>query len=221
VDDLLLQTAMYDDGSIFRLRPADLVDHVTWTEDLNTRLTNGSSYFTEFGFNANGNLIEEYDLVKNITSMTCEAPVFTSWDEPPDNLEFMKPLGTGNNRWPADPVFGWTSDCIFLDPLAQWLANTSNRDAIGLVSHTFTHEELDNSTYHDAIREISFNLIFAELLNITNSPKFSGSGLIPPAITGLHNGDVLRAWSDNGLWNAIGDNTRDVLRNPVSTLTKV
>lgn len=216
VDDLLLQTAIYNTDDIFRLRPEDLDHHVEWTAALNTRLTNGSSYFTEFGFNGNGNLILDYTADKNVTGLTCNDPVFTDWQEPNANLEFIKPLGSGISHWPSAYTFYWTGRCVFLDPLAIWLTNVSNRDAIGLVSHTFTHLELNNATYHDAIREIHFNLQFAELLNITNSPKFSGSGLIPPAITGLHNGDVIRAWSDNGLWNAIGDNTRPVLRNPVS-----
>ena len=121
-------------------------------------------------------------------------------------------MGIGRNSWPSNPKFDWTSDCCFIDPLAQFFLNLSNRDAIGLVSHTFTHLDLDKSTYHDTLREISFNLEFAELMNFTNALKFSGGGLIPPAITGLHNGDALRAFSDNGLWHAIGDNTRPVLR---------
>jgi hypothetical protein len=191
-----------------------MLNHVSWTYDLNSRLSPGSTYFTEFGFNANGNLIYAYDNAQNL-SMSCGSPVFTSWDEPTD-LEYEKPLGTGIDRWPKTPVFDWTADCVFLDPLARFFANTTNRDAVGLVSHTFTHLELNNATYHDALREIQFNLLYAELLNFTNAKRFSGSGLIPPAITGLHNGDAIRAWADNGLWNAIGDNTRPALRNPKS-----
>ena len=209
---------MYTTSDIFRIRSEDLSHHVDWTANLNTKLTNGSSYFTEFGFNGNGNLIYDYTADKNVTSFSCDNPVFTDWQEPATDLEYIKPLGAGVSLWPATYSFHWTGECVFLDPLAAWLSNTSNRDAIGLVTHTFTHLELDNATYHDAIREIHINLQFAELLNITNSPKFSASGVIPPAITGLHNGDVIRAWSDNGLWNAIGDNTRPVLRNPVSQI---
>lgn len=209
---------MYVTNDIFRLRKDDLYEHVQWTSNVNQRLNSGSSYFTEFGFNANGNLIYDYTVSENGTSdITCQAAVFTDWNEPSTLLEYVKPLGTGVDKWPLHPTFDWTAQCLFLDPLAQFFANTTNRDAVGLVSHTFTHLELDNATYHDALREIQFNLMYAEFLNFTNAAKFSGSGLIPPAITGLHNGDVIRAWADNGLWNAIGDNTRPILRNPVSS----
>lgn len=213
VDDLFLQTVMYSSTEIFRLRSADLYNHVQWTYDINKRLNNGSNYFSEFGFNANGNLIYDYAASLNNTQYTCQQPVVTDWDEP-TQLEFIKPLGTGQDAWPMNPEFIWSSGCIFLDPLTRFFSNTTNRDAFGLVSHTFTHLELNNATYHDALREIQFNLLYAEILNITNADKFSGSGLIPPAITGLHNGDAIRAWADNGLWNAIGDNTRPALRNP-------
>lgn len=217
MDDLFLQTAVYYTNALFRLRYADIYQHVQWTYDINKRLNNGSNYFTEFGFNANGNLIWNYALSQNLTDFACDGPVFTDWDEP-TSLEYVKPLGTGTDKWPAHPTFDWTAQCVFLDPLAQFLSNTTNRDAIALVSHTFTHLELNGVTYHDALREIQFNLMYAELMNFTNADKFSGSGLIPPAITGLHNGDAIRAWADNGLWNAIGDNTRPSLRNPVRFL---
>ncbi|KAI9744748.1 MAG: hypothetical protein M1818_001673 [Claussenomyces sp. TS43310] len=216
VDDLFLQTVRYSTDVIFRLRAPDLYEHVQWTYDINRRVAavnNGSSYFTEFGFNANGNLIFDYSVSTNITSFTCENPVFTDWSEP-TSLEFVKPLGAGIDKWPTYPQFHWTAECVFLDPLAQFLSNITNRDAIGLVSHTFTHLELNEATYHDTLREIQYNLMYGELLNLTNAAKFSGGGLIPPAITGMHNGDALRAFTDNGLWNAIGDNTRPSLRNP-------
>ena len=202
-------------GGLFRLRAEDLKDHVDWTIDINNRMNRGSSYFVEFGFNSNGNLIYGYKQQAKDAGLSCDGPVFGKWHEGTPPLEYQKPLGTGKNAWPSYSSSAWTGECLFLDPLISFMRNTTNRDAFGLVSHTFTHLELNNVTYADATREISFNLLYAELMNFTSAAKFSGSGLIPPAITGLHNGDVLRAWSDNGLWNAIGDNTRPPLRNPV------
>jgi hypothetical protein len=52
-------------------------------------------------------------------------------------------------------------------------------------------------------------------VGLAAASKFS-TGIIPPAITGLHNGDALRAWSDRGITNVVGDNTRPVLLNPVN-----
>lgn len=220
VDDLLLQTALYTEG-IFRLRAEDMQEHVDWTFDINRRMSPGSAYFIEYGYNSNGNLIYGYNLQSQNPSLSCDGPIFNKWHETVQMLEFQKPLGTGEDYWPEDSQSSWTGECIFLDPLINLLNNLTNRDAIGLVSHTFTHLELDNVTYHDATREISYNLLYAELMNFTSAAKFSGSGLIPPAITGLHNGDVIRAWSDNGLWNAIGDNTRPPLRNAVGSLLQI
>lgn len=91
----------------------------------------------------------------------------------------------------------------------------ANRDAFAHVSHTFTHEALDNATYHDATREISFNVAWMKQVGISSATMFSPKGLIPPAITGMHNGDVIQAWSDNGLTAVVGDNTRPVLMNQV------
>jgi hypothetical protein len=193
-----------------------MLNHVSWTYDINSRLPKGSSYFTEFGFCANGNAIYANSNAANY-SMTCGAPVFSSWEEPTE-LEYEKPLGSGVNAWTPSPQFIWTPDCAYLDPLVRFFANITNRDAIGLVSHTFTHLSLNNATYHDALREIQFNLIYADLLNFTKAKRFSGSGLIPPAISGVHNGDAIRAWADNGLWNAVGDNSRPSLRNQVSRI---
>ncbi|KAL3422761.1 hypothetical protein PVAG01_06917 [Phlyctema vagabunda] len=215
VDDLFLQTLIYNTGTTFRLRADDLEQHVEWVADLNSRLNEGSSYFTEFGFNANGNLIYDYMAGLNLTEYSCDEPVFPAWEED-TSLEYIKPLGTGKNKWPQAQGWDWKGECIFLDPLARFFFNISNRDSFGFVSHTFTHMSLNNATYHDANKEITFNLATAELMNFTKAAKFSGSGLIPPAITGLHNGDVIRAWSDNGLWNAVGDNTRNVLRSSVN-----
>jgi len=53
------------------------------------------------------------------------------------------------------------------------------------------------------------------LTQISSATKFSW-GLIPPAITGLHNGDVIRAWMQNGIKYVVGDNSRPVLLNTVN-----
>jgi len=79
-----------------------------------------------------------------------------------------------------------------------------------------THESSNNATYADINKEISWNKIWMKLVGISNANRFSSSGLVPPAITGLHNGDAIDAWQDNGILNVVGDNTRPVLMNTVS-----
>ena len=134
-------------------------------------------------------------------------------------LEWKKPLGTGTNLWPSTPAsYPYTTTCTNLDQLKQWFAVTANRDSFAHLSHTFTHEDLNNATYFDTSREIVWNQRWLSQVGIAGGNKFSPKGLVPPAITGLHNGDALRAWRDNGITNVVGDNTRPVLLNTVSSV---
>jgi hypothetical protein len=102
------------------------------------------------------------------------------------------------------------------DPLASWFNNPTNRDQFMHISHTFTHENLDNATYSDVNKEITFNIAWLQQIGISDAAHFSAHGLVPPAITGLHNGDSIKALLDNGIRYVVGDNTRDALVNPQS-----
>lgn len=129
-------------------------------------------------------------------------------------LEFVKPIGTGANLWPATPAnYPYTLACTNLDALKAWWATPANRDAFAHVSHTFTHEDQNNATFFDINREILWNQKWLAQVTISAGSRFSPKGLIPPAITGLHNGDALRAWSTNAITQAVGDNTRPALLN--------
>jgi len=136
---------------------------------------------------------------------------------PPADLEFMKTLGTGSDLWPTnDTTYPYGIGCITQDPLAQFWQVPSNRDAFLHVSHTFTHENENNATGNDVNREITWNQAWADQIGLSKAKAWSPRGIIPPAITGLHNGDALSAWSANGIVNVVGDNTRPVLLNTVS-----
>jgi hypothetical protein len=138
-------------------------------------------------------------------------------------LEWVKPIGSGTNLWPASPSIypNYTAACLNKDTLKTWWATPANLNAFSHVSHTFTHEDQNNATYSDIYKEITWNQAWLAASGIASATKFSPKGLIPPAITGLHNGDALRAWSDSGITHAIGDNTRPALLNPVSEKTCV
>lgn len=128
----------------------------------------------------------------------------------------MKPLGTGVNLWPSTPAtYPYTTTCTNLDALKTWFSTTSNRNSFAHLSHTFTHEDQNNATYFDVSREIVWNRRWLTQVGIAAASRFSPNGLVPPAITGLRNGDALRAWRDNGITNAVGDNTRPGLLNTV------
>ncbi|KAG8163143.1 hypothetical protein KVR01_007621 [Diaporthe batatas] len=213
VDDVQLATDMYyPNGSTYKTTTADLDSHITWMADLNTRLPAGSSFKLELGHNGNGD-------IENATASgdaSCKPAYAVEYNEVPDTpLEFQKPLGTGVDRWPAEfTTYPWSLACAQRDTFARWFGTPDKLNAYMHMSHTFSHMELNNATYKDAKREIEFNQAWMKQNGIANATSFSAKGLIPPAITGTHNGDVIRAWMDAGLTSIVGDNTRPVLRNP-------
>ncbi|KAG5457598.1 MAG: hypothetical protein BJ554DRAFT_2346, partial [Olpidium bornovanus] len=79
--------------------------------------------------------------------------------------------------------------------------------------------ELNNATYSDTAKEISFDKAFAGpgFFDLESKSYYSPNSLVPPAITGLLNGDALRAFKDNGIYYVCGDNTRPELVNNASS----
>lgn len=216
VDDMHLATDIYyPAGKSFRIRTTDLDTVAAWQSNLNTRLPTGSSYFVEIGHNGNGDIDNATDQTAGQT--LCVPANAVDYTSPPDTaLEFQKPLGSGTDLWPASFVnYTWSLDCAKLDKVASWFM--ANPNIFAHVSHTFSHEELNNATYYDASREIYFNIAWLKQVGLWTASKFSPAGIIPPAITGLHNGDAIKAWMDNGIKHVVGDNTRSVLRNQNNT----
>lgn len=130
----------------------------------------------------------------------------------------MKPLGTGTDLYPKTPTTypNYASTCTSRDTLLTWWQDTTNLNSFGHISHTFTHEDQDNATYADVYKELTWNQAWLNAVGLNKATRFS-NGIIPPAITGLHNGDALRAWKDAGVIRVVGDNTRPVLLNKVSS----
>ncbi|KAF7191174.1 hypothetical protein HII31_07534 [Pseudocercospora fuligena] len=218
IDDVHLRSAMYSpSGKFYRTIPADYQAHADWQVNLNSRLPPGSSFFLELGHNGNGDIIAA-------TNGTVDGPTLCSpntaiyYSAPADTtLEFQKPLGSGTSVWPTSPSnYTYSLACARIDDLARWFNDPINRENFAHVSHTFTHLHENNATYNDIFKEIYFNQLWLSQIGILDSPKFSPNGLIPPAITGLHNGDAIRAWSDNGIKYVVGDNSRPVLLSTAS-----
>jgi hypothetical protein len=166
----------------------------------------------EVGHNGNGDIEAAVGLNTQGVCNPVEAIEYP--DQVDTVLEFVKLPGTGIDVWPPAPqVYRWSTTCAMLDPLMQWWRNPVKRDSFMHVSHTFTHEALNNATYADTSKEISFNRAWLQQSGISSARKYSGAGLIPPAITGLHNADAIKAWMDNGIKHVVGDNTRSILTN--------
>ncbi|KAF2196788.1 hypothetical protein GQ43DRAFT_497778, partial [Delitschia confertaspora ATCC 74209] len=207
VDDMFLDSPLYyPGGTTFRVRPDDLSAHVSWTKQINAKMPAGSQYFMEIAHNGNGNIKKaaSVDSSKNAKCSPRDSINFIEQTDIP--LEFVKPLGTGISIWPSTPSkYAWTDSCCALDPLEQFWTNKSNLNAFAHVSN--------NATYSDVVKEITWNQAWLKQVGIDQATRFSPNGLVPPAITGLHNGDALQAWMENGIKYAVGDNTRPSLIN--------
>lgn len=213
IDDMFLETEIYyPSGNNFRITTEDMDGVRDWIPTILAKMNAGSVYFPEVGHNGNGNI--ENSSSTDTGADDCNGGAI-EYDSPPDTaLEFQKPLGSGTNLWPATPTaYDWTTSCTKRDPLLNWWTTSGNLNSFGSISHTFTHEEQNNATYFDVNNEISFNQAWLKAVGIDQSTHYTANGIIPPAITGLHNGDALRAWWDNGITNCVGDNTRPALLN--------
>ena len=137
VDDMFLETELYrPQGQNFRVKPADLTVHVGWQADLNSRMPAGSEYFVEIGHNGNGDIEASTDTTKGQTVCTPSNAIEYA-DQKDGSPEYQKPPGTGVNIWPTTPTqYTWSLDCAKLDPLENWFAVASQRDAFAHISHT-------------------------------------------------------------------------------------
>ncbi|KAI1002290.1 hypothetical protein K3495_g5910 [Podosphaera aphanis] len=215
VDDMFLESDIYSPaGTTFQIKPSDLEQHVTWAKTVNNRLPLGSNWFMELGHNGNGNI----ETAANFSEICGIGPI--EYPEQIDTpLEWGKPLGSGVNLWPSTPeTYPYTTNCTNTDALKLWFSTADNLNAFAHVSHTFTHEDQNNATYFDVSREISWNKAWLDQVGISAASKYSDKGIIPPAITGLHNGDAIKAWLDNGIVNVVGDNTRPSLTNQANEM---
>jgi hypothetical protein len=212
IDDMMLGTPIYNDpaGAEYRLTPDDMTTIKNWVPTVNAKMNAGSTFRPEIGYNGNGNFIQ---VDRESSDPECTPhPIYTGYN--PTDMEFQKPLGTGASLWPAAPLnYNYSLACTKKDPLSVWYQTTSNRDAFYHISHTFTHEHLNNVSYADVHKEIQFNQKWLAQTGLNSASVFSSKGLIPPAITGMHNGDALQAFYDLGLRNCVGDNARPALRN--------
>jgi hypothetical protein len=216
VDDMMLKTLINNGaGTTYRSTPDDMDIHVSWQTSLNSRLPAGSNYTIEMAHNGNYD-IENALKVTNFSSVCSPTyAIYPTYYPPPVDLEFQKVLGTGVDKWPLTPLsYNYSLNCALTDPLANWFYNPTNMNQFSHLSHTYTHLNLDNATYSDTSKEIVFNQAWLAQIGFTKAKRFSASSLVPPAITGLHNGDAIKAWLANGIKNVVGDNTRPVLTSP-------
>ncbi|PVI05419.1 hypothetical protein DM02DRAFT_650758 [Periconia macrospinosa] len=221
VDDVFVMTELYQTGKSYRVGVNDLKEHVTWMAEVNSKLPTGSSYIIELGHNGNGNIEEAIEHDYDNDPAFCDPQEGVEYADQTDGPpEYMKPIGSGKDLWDKKfRSYTWSLKCSQLDPLFVYLYDKTNAKKYLHVSHTFTHEDEANATYADVVKEISWNQEWFKRIGYTDSSfsaYFSPNGLIPPGITGLHNGDAIRAWLEKNITYAVGDNSRPILMDVTS-----
>ncbi|KAJ3403122.1 hypothetical protein HDV05_008046 [Chytridiales sp. JEL 0842] len=215
VDDFFLSTPTQVGQPLFRINAADMNGVQRWQTNLNTRMNAGSSFKLDIIFNGNGVYMETAKALASIQAVQLDPIAYVSV-----NKEFKKPLGTGIDVWAPINLNPYSSASVaanlnnFLqyDPLFNFIY--TNQEQYFLGSHTFTHEDLNNCTYRDAFNEITVNQNFARGVGFDTKPNWSKHSLVSPGISGIFNGDAIRAWRDAGLTSVVGDITRPNINNP-------
>ncbi|KAJ3021468.1 UNVERIFIED_CONTAM: hypothetical protein HDU68_009612 [Siphonaria sp. JEL0065] len=222
VDDLFLSTPGNDEnGKLvnFRLTPADIQGLIDWMPDINKRLPAGSNVTIEFAFNGNGVL----------QAISNQYPgYYINFDPNLTNapMTWMKPLATGRTLWPnlANVDMKWAAAALAQDPLYNFFSAPGSLSSVSSkflwVSHTFTHELLNNNSYSDTINEVTFNfnLASSKYWGLVGQPFWSNRSIVTPSISGFLNGDALHALDDFGIKAGVGDSSRPNTMNPMHPL---
>ena len=241
-DDFFLGTLSTATGAAYRATVADLNGQISWHKTALPAIPGfvaGTSIKLELPFNGNGVLAAAKAAGASVSPLAVddrgcsEMPEYaqlgcncwqSGWQScaSPHQFcqrctkDFPKPLGTGADRLPATLPASWPASQLTKDKLAAAVrANTGGvADAFFWSHHTFTHMNLDNATSYDAAHQLSLNAAMAGALLLDTRASYSRRCLVTPQISGLANGDALRAFSEQGVACATGDNTWRHLRNP-------
>lgn len=136
VDDMFLATNIYGEDRTYRVTPEDMTMHIEWQEEVNNAMPDDSDFFLEIGHNGNGDIATAIDTSEGAKVCIPNIGIERS-DTYTGPIDFIKPIGTGTNAWPATPeTYVWTIDCARTDALMEWFAVETNRDAFAHVSHT-------------------------------------------------------------------------------------
>ncbi|KAJ3126143.1 hypothetical protein HK098_007854 [Nowakowskiella sp. JEL0407] len=216
IDDVFLETeAPLMPGqtveTLYRSTTSDFENIRLWMKDINARMGPGSNYKVELAFNGNGIIARANpDVALDIDTEGYVA------------LDYKKTPGTGENRWPTpiptDATLGLSWMLCYKDPLFTYFTNFFNLRQYDYfwLSHTFTHENLNEATSYDTTAELTTNakIAGAGLLGMINQPYFSKKSLVTPQISGVFNADALKSIAAFGITSIVGDTSRSNLLSP-------
>ncbi|KAJ3126131.1 hypothetical protein HK098_007842 [Nowakowskiella sp. JEL0407] len=193
IDDFFLETEgptlPNQSSKIYSTSPSDMDNLAQWRRDLHTRLPKGSNFKIELAYNGIGMLMKG----NPAATLNIDSENYVLND-------FVKPLGGGDNRWPnpvpSDADIGITNESIASsNPLFNYFNGLDRRQK---------QCECD--------LEFSMNIKATKsLLKFFNESYFSPNSIVTPQISGLRNGDAIKAIVDNGINYAVGDDSRPEL----------
>eukprot|EP00833_Pecoramyces_ruminatium_P011409 jgi/Orpsp1_1/1185441/evm.model.c7180000093753.1 len=204
IDDFFINNQFnYTEGTEYRSSVEDMKNIATWQKDITKRMPSGSYFKIELCLNGIHVLIEA-------NHKQYEARDWTVYNKPRD---YVKPLDEiGSCRWPETIDSDWDDEILREnDKLYEYFAkNPETQDNFYWLTHTFSHQNLDFASYHDADMEISLNIKMCEepYLGMYSRDCFSPHSIVCPEISGLHNGHTLQAFKKNDVLYAVGDVSR-------------
>jgi len=204
IDDFFINNPWnFTKGTEYRTTIEDMENLAKWQKDILNRMPNGSKFKIELGIN--GMFVLLYSNHKsNITQ---------DYEHIQREYGYVKPLeDEGTHKWPETVDSDW-DDAVLRreDKLYDYFAkNEEAQDNFYWLTHTFSHQNLNSASFHDADMEIALNIKMADdpYLGMYKRDCFSPHGIICPEISGLHNGHTLQAFEKNDVHYAVGDTSR-------------
>ncbi|ORX75263.1 hypothetical protein BCR32DRAFT_329888 [Anaeromyces robustus] len=191
----------------YRTSVEDMENLVRWQKDIqNNRMPYGSDFKIELAMNGLHILTEAHH--KEYVARN-----WTVFDVP---VDYVKPLTeVGSNRWAGNEDTDWDVNALKKDKLFEYFQKPENQDNFNWLTHTFSHQNLNYASIHDAEMEISLNIKMADepYLGMYKRKCFSPHSIVTPEISGLHNGHALQIFDKYGIKYGVGDTSRTDL-NP-------
>ncbi|OUM57546.1 hypothetical protein PIROE2DRAFT_17441 [Piromyces sp. E2] len=204
IDDFFISNPFnFTVGTEFRTSIQDMKNLAQWQKDILTRMPKGSQFKIELAMNGMYVLYT----AKHKTDIT------QSYEHHPKEYGYVKPLEEeGTHKWPDVIDSDWDDSVLRSgDKLYDYFArNPEAQDHFYWLTHTFSHQNLNYASFHDADMEIALNVKMADepYLGMYKRECYSPQSIVCPEISGLHNGHTLQAFEKNHVHFAVGDTSR-------------
>jgi hypothetical protein len=190
------------DSSHYRSSVEDMENIAKWQKDISSRMPNGSNLKLELAING----------IHILTQANHKQYLIRNWTDFVTEYDYKKPLDVeGSTRWAETFDDDWDDSVLQSnDPLYKYFKDHDHQDDFYWLTHTFSHQKLDFASYRDTDLEMKENIKMSKepYLGMYDRDCYSQHSIVTPEISGLHNGDALRALTDNQVYYAVGDVSR-------------